>query len=557
MREPSVVGKALGSWRFRGDRILHGRSCAPSARTLGGLLDEQTQRFADNEAVIGVGARLSYRDLSALVDRVALGLIGRGVTRGDHVAILLGNRPEWIVLWLALNRIGAVAVGVSSWSSPSELAYILRHSDARLLIHGNIVGPRALVPVVRACLDEAGWTDDGWCPHLPCLFAVTQLAEGEGPAETLAELIEAGARVPHAMIVELGREVQPADVALLLYTSGSTATPKGVQLVHRILIENAFDIGEAEGLQSGDRFWVSLPLFWSAGSANTAMAVLTHGATMVLQEYFDAPEAARLLREERCTHYFAFPNVTRAIRDALGDEPLPAARVAVSSGQPEVLAMLKAMGFQLLLHPYGTTEDYGFATINGEDETQESLVWSQGRALPGMELKICDPGSGDTLPHGSPGEICLRGNVTIGYYKDEDKNRAVFDDTGYFHTGDLAVLHPDGRLQFQGRATEMIKTSGFNVSPAEVEAAILGVEGVGEAHVVGIEDPQRGQAIVAFVRLGGAASIEEIRRHCSKVLSSYKCPRAVIALDEFPMTSTGKVSKVALAEIATTPPASV
>ena len=540
----------FGPWRFRGDRPLNGRFQPPLARTLGGLLDEMAERHGDVEAIVLGDVRSSYGELRQHVDRVACALLGRGLNKGDHIAILMGNRPEWIVCWLAINRIGAVAVGISTWSSAMELSYILRHSDSRMLIYRNHVGSRDLGAVVDACLDQAGWSvSNRLTPRLPCLRHVVCLSREAG-FESLREFERDAEQVSAAMLGDIGREIRPADVALLLYTSGSTATPKGVQLVHRILIENGFDIGEAERIADADRYWLSLPLFWSAGSANCAMAIMTHGATMVLQEYLEAAEAVRILRAERCSHYFAFPNVTQAIHAALGAEPrLPAAKVAVSTGQPEILAMLRAMGFSLLLHPYGTTEDYGFATINGDDETTESLAWSQGRPLPGMELIIRDPATGSEVRRGNSGEICLRGNVTCGYYKDEDKNRAVFDDDGYFHTGDIGILHPDGRLQFLGRSTEMIKTSGFNVSPAEIEVTLLALPGVVEAYVVGVPDNERGQAVIACIRDAGSnPSLEALRRHCASSLSSYKVPRDFLFFDSFPLTSTGKVSKAALAE---------
>jgi fatty-acyl-CoA synthase len=520
---------------------------------LGALLAELAELHGNIEAIVLADNRITYRELWKRVNDVARGLLARGLGKGDHIAILMGNRPEWIVFWMAINRIGAVAVGISTWSSATELSYILRHSDARMLIYCQRVGKRDLDSIVDACLVQASWSPSSpLSATLPCLRQLLRLPAESSDAASLHELVRDGTAVPMNVLDAIGREIRPGDTALLLYTSGSTATPKGVQLVHRILIENGYDIGEAERIRAGDRFWVSLPLFWSAGSANSAMATMTHGATIVLQEYFEAEEAARILQWERCTHYFAFPNVTQAVHSALGASvKLPAAKVAVSTGQPEILAMLRDMGFSLLLHPYGTTEDYGFATINGEDETDETLGWSQGRPLPGMELVIRDPSSGIDMPRGESGEICLRGNVTVGYYKDEDKNRAAFDDDGYFHTGDIAIQHADGRLQFMGRSTEMIKTSGFNVSPAEIEVTLLAVPGVAEAYAVGLPDKERGQSVVACIRAStGDLSRETLERHCAASLSSYKVPRDFLFFDSFPLTATGKISKKELAQLA-------
>jgi fatty-acyl-CoA synthase len=537
------------SWRFPADRVLGGH-LPPAARRIGELISEISGRQPDGQAIAFGGRGWTYRQLDDITDALAGGLLARGLRKGDHVALLMGNRPEWIFAWIAANKMGAVAVGVSTWSSAAELEYMLKHSDARMLIYSDRVGPRNLDAVVDECLAAAGWRPAAKrSARLPCLDLIHRIDAGADPDIAYAGMPATG--IDKEMLAAIQAEIRRADVALLLYTSGSTSTPKGVQLVHGILIEHGYDIGEGEDMRATDRFWLSLPLCWSAGSANSAMATLTHGATIVLQEYFDAKTAAALLVDERCTHYFAFPNVTRAIHQELAGARLPAARVAVTSGQPETLRQLQAMGFSKLLHTYGTSEDYGFATINGPDETFESLSWSQGRALPGIELVVADPQSGQPCAPGVPGEILLRGNVTVGYYKDEDKNRTAFDDRGYFHTGDTGIEHPDGRLQFLGRNSEMIKTAGFNVSPAEVEAALLKHPGVADAHVVGVPDAERGQVAVACVKFSAAAvSLDALKAQCTTVLSGYKVPKLILPMETFPLTATGKVSKLALRQMA-------
>lgn len=548
IREPSPIPVPVRGWRFPADRVLAGAVEPPDARTMGALVEEMAARRGDAEALVFGRSRYSYRDLAGVVRTTARGLVASGVGKNDHVAVFMGNRPEWTVLWLALNHIGATVVGVSTWSSPNELTYILRHSDARMLVHADRVGSRDLDAVVDEALAEASWSGAGATASLPMLRAVVRLDTAS--AAPLAVIADRVGGVGDDVVEALGAEVRGGDVALLLYTSGSTATPKGVQLVHRDLIENGYDIGEAQGLRPDDRYWLSLPLFWSAGSANTSMAVLTHGATIVLQEYAEAATAAKLLRDERISHYFGFPNVTRAIRAELGDSvPLPFARVASGPAQPEALRFLREMGFRHLLHPYGTTEDYGWASVTALDDPFELVYTRQGRPLPGIEVLITDPETGAPVAAGEPGEICLRGHVTIGYYKDEVKNRTTFDDNGLFHTGDSAVLHADGRLEFLGRLRELIKTAGFNVSPAEVEATLLTHTAVAEAYVVGVPDEERGEVVAAFVRFHAPrATAEELREYCAHALSSYKVPRRFVERTAFPMTATGKVSKQALVD---------
>lgn len=521
----------------------------PLARTLGGLLAEIAGRIPAAEALVAGSIRYTYSELQSEVDHVARGFLAAGIGKGDRVAILMGNRAEWTICWYALNVVGAVAVGVSTWSSDQELAYILRHADAKMLITVPTFRSRDFTRTVLLLLPELATCSPGTLrtPRFPFLNHVVMLGSAPAPGlMTFDALRQGGERISEEHVHAAADEVRPGDVALLPYTSGSTGTPKGVQLVHRDMIENGYDIGVAEEFHQGDRFWLVLPLFWSAGNANTSMVALTHGGTLVLQEYFEAGEALRLLEQERCTHYFAFPNVTAALYDH-PDRPnrrLSSARVAISTGNREGIRMLREMGFKRFAQPYGTTEDYGFATINDLDDPIEVVYETQGRPLPGIIVKIMSPETGEELGPDQSGEIVLKGHVTIGYYKDEDKNREAFDEAGYFHTGDLGRIDADGRLRLEGRLRELIKTGGVNVSPVEVELVLMRHPDVAEAYVVGLPHPLKGQIVAAFVRAkSGQAAEEDLRSFCREQLSSYKVPELIRFRETFPMTDTGKVSK--------------
>lgn len=526
----------------------------PASKTLGNLIDEIASRYPDVEAVVAPPVRISFEQLRASTEELARGLMAMGVGKGDHVAILMGNRPEWLLSWFALNRIGAVAVGVSTWSTGPELNYILRHSDAKWLIASKGIREHSFVDTITGLIPQLVRSSPGslFCSDFPYLRGVVMVDEPihEGFIG-LDSVLAAAETVPVDVVQKAQSEVMPTDIAILPYTSGSTGTPKGVQLVHRDMIENAFDIGEAEGFRPQDRFWLVLPLFWSAGNVNTSMVTMTHGGTLVLQEYFDAEKALELMSTEQCTHYFAFPNVTAALYEnkARHRYPLRNARAAVSTGNPEGLRMLMELGFTELYQSYGTTEDYGFATITCLDDSLEDIKVCQGRPLPGMTISILDPDTGSELAPGQEGEICITGHVTVGYYKDEEQTRSVFDDSGRFHTGDLGFLDDLGRLHLLGRLRELIKTGGFNVAPVEVESVLLSHSGVAEAYVVGLPDEVRGQGVAAFVRRKRAdLSEDELIEFCRHYLSSYKVPTVLRFWETFPMTATGKVSKSLIVE---------
>lgn len=522
--------------------------------TIPNVVGYWARNAAATEAVVDRTTRITYERLEGATADLARGLLARGIGKGDHVGVLMPNRLDWILSWLATNRIGAVTVGISTWSSRDEFEYVIRHSDSRaLILTPEFRGHDYWAMVTDICPSiKSGSDGNVFCASLPFLRTIMSTEEIEGvPVDALTDLVEIGRSVPSELLEAAQDEVRPEDVALLLYTSGSTGTPKGVQLLQGPMIANAWHIGTRLDFLEGDRYWLPLPLFWSAGSANSSMVALTHGGTIVLQESFEATEALRLLDEERCSHYFAFPNVTAALYNHPDRQKrrLSNAKVAVSTGNPEALRMLREMGFSKLCHPYGTTEDYGFATTTDLDDPVELLYESQGHPLPGMELRILDPDTGDVLEGGQTGEICLRGRVTPGYYKDQDKNRAAFDESGYFHTRDLGYLDGSGRLHFMGRLSELIKSSGMNVSPSEVEAVLLSHPDVVEAYVVGVPDPWKGELVVAAVkRATEPCTDSELLSFCRDRLSSYKVPVVIKFRDSFPLTDTGKVSKRVIGE---------
>ena len=513
----------------------------PRARTLGALLAELAAREPAAECVVTAAGRASRRDLLADAARVAAALRRDGVGSGDRVALLLDNRAEWLAVALGATAVGAVAAPINTWVKARDLEYLLGHAR----------------PSVLVMLDALGKQD--YLAHLREIMA------GGGPPE-LRRLVVVGGHVPpgatayadwvRSEAAELPDDARPDDVALVLYTSGSTARPKAVPLTHRHLIENGWAIGDRQGLTGEDRVFVSVPLAWAYGAANALMATLTHGATLVLQSVFDAARAYPVLQRERCTAIYTLPVMTRALLDLPGFDAttLPQLRRGLTLGPPAELALVHdRLGVDAICNIYGSTEVYGNCCVTPHDAPFARRAASQGPPLDGVEIRIADPRTREPLASGQIGEILVRGRVTPGYLDDDRIACPVVDDDGFFATGDLGSVDAQGWLTFVARDSEMIKTAGINVSPAEVEEFLATHPDVVEVAVVGAEAGERGQAVVAFVRLAPSATTtpEEIQAWCRSQIASYKAPVAVIPVTTMPTTATGKLARRDLVRRAT------
>ena len=530
----------------------------PGSRTLGDLLDETARARPGADAVIFRDRRLAYGALAADSAELARALLAAGVRKGHRVAVLLPNRPEWLVAAFAIARLGAITVGVSTFSAPPEIAWTLEHCRPSAIITTEAFRGRAyLAPIYATCPELAGSAPGELrSERLPELRAVISIDERRHDGVyRLRDFVEAASSVREEALRAAQASVTAADPCYILYTSGSTATPKGVVLAHGGVIANGFDIGERMHLTAADRVWLAVPLFWSFGSANALPALLTHGGSLVLQESFEPAEALALLDEERCSVYYGMANMARALlehpdrrRRALG-----AMRTGLTIGLPEDIQMtMDAVAARELCNVYGSTETYGNCAVTDAHDDLAVRLETQGRPLPGMTIRVVDPASGRTLGPGEVGEIRVRGHVTPGYYRDPEQTRAAFDAGGYFVTGDLGLIGDDGRVRFRGRLKEMIKTAGMNVAPLEVEAILLGHAAVKQAYVVGVPDRARGEVVVAAVELhdGAVVSAETLAVFCRERLAGYKVPARFVfrKSDEFPRTPTGKVQKPRLRE---------
>ena len=531
----------------------------PEQRTVGALLAHLAQAMPQQEAVVLPPRRLTYAGLYAQATAVASGLWRLGIRPGEPVALLVSNRPEWITVAFGCALIGAPVVAISTWSRRVELEYVLDHSQAVALVTLDGFLGADYQALLTEIVPEVARRPPGQlgAARLPALREFIVLGQPVlAAARGFDEVLALGRSLDPAVVRAASARVQPTDILYVLYTSGSTARPKGVILTHAGCLENGFNIGERQHLTRADRLWLAVPLFWSFAAANALMALTTHGGTTVLQERFDADEAVRLIAAERCTVYYGMSHMARAMLNApaWGHYDTRSLRTGLTIGTPEEMALtMHGLGVREICNVYGATETYGNATVTDASEPEALRLRSQGKPLPGMQLRIVDPETRTVLPPGEVGEILVAGYVTPGYYRDPENNARAFGAEGYFRTGDLGMLDAEGRLYFRGRLKELIKSGGINIAPLEVEIYLMKHPKVQYAAAVGLPDTMKGEVPVVALQLreGETATAEEIRGFCRDHIASYKIPVHVVFLhpDEFPRTSTGKVQKTELREV--------
>ncbi|MDQ5849524.1 MAG: AMP-binding protein, partial [Pseudomonadota bacterium] len=370
---------------------------------------------------------------------------------------------------------------------------------------------------------------------------------------TYSSVLSQGNAVDESVIDAAQRSVRPQDMAYLLYTSGSTSLPKGVEIQHYALIENMWHIGERQKVTEHDRLWLAVSLFWGLGCENALFNLLTHGGCVVLQEHFDAGEALELIERERCTVFYGTPNMAQALCEHpdRATRDLSSLRGGATIGTPEQIMRVVELGAREVCNIYGLTETYGNCNVADARDPLEKRIANVGRPLAGVEQRIVDPHTGKLLPPGEVGEVRVKGYVTTGYYKDPERTREAFDEHGFFRTGDLGMLDAEGYLHFRGRIKEMVKTGGINVAPIEVEEVLLAHPAVQAAFVTGVPDAVHDELLAAVIVLkrGAALTERDVTDHCRKSLAAYKVPRLIrfAAEGELPLTTTGKVQKNRLA----------
>ena len=530
----------------------------PRSRHFADLLDELVERQPDREMAVHAAGRLTYRQLQQQARRAARGLYALGVRPGERVALLMTNRLEWLITAFATFQLGATLVPLSSWYRPWDIDHALRHCQARLLILMERFRTNSYLDSLLELAPELPGQDRERLrlERFPDLERIVLFgADAAQPGSySFQELLALGESVPDSALAACRAEARPEDLAYILYTSGSTAAPKGVMMQHFGCLENGFNIGERERVTADDRMWFVVSLAWSYGSVNAMGNILTHGGCMVLQEYMDPGEALALLVAERVTAIYTLANINNALlgHPDFSKYDLSSLRTGMTSGNPvEARRAIEELGARDICLAYGSTETYGICTLTFADDPPDFRTTSSGPPLPGMKIRIVDPESGRQLPTGQVGEIVIGGLIVPGYWNDPENTARAFKG-GEYYSGDLGYFDEGGRIHFVGRIKEMIRTGGINVAPAEVESFLVTHPAVEVAVVFGLPDPEKDELVAALVQLrpGARLSEQELRDYCRTRIAAYKIPQQIrfVGEGEIPRTSTGKVSRRQIVE---------
>jgi fatty-acyl-CoA synthase len=536
--------------------ILQNAMSMTETRTIPSLMKEQSRRFAANEALVDGTRRYTYAQLYDETNKVARSLVAIGVARGDRVAILMGNRAEWLLTFLAIQQIGAVSVGINTWSTTRELEYTLSHAGVSCLVAADRLRNqdfRSAIESIRGHDTLINLRSVVWVNGDLGSIANTDRNSTTAAGDlTWREFLQRGEGISQEQIDLAAQAVKPEDDAILLYTSGSTAAPKGILLQHGHWVTNSFYIGERQHVTHRDRLWLAVSLFWSFGIVNAVPNLLTHGGCVVLQESFDAGEALALIERERCSIFYGTPNIVQALWEhpKRAQHDLSSLRSGATIGTPEQFQRAIDLGVRDICNIYGLSETYGNCAVTDAHDPLAVRMHSVGRPLTGATLRICHIDSGEEQPVGQVGEIRVKGPVMREYLKDPAKTAESFDESGYFRTGDLGLLDADGRLYFKGRIKEMIKSGGINIAPAEVEEVLMRHPTVRTAYVIGVPHPTLDEALVAIVipETGATPERDELLTFCKKEMAAYKVPHQFhfTTENELPLTTTGKVQKARL-----------
>lgn len=528
-------------------RSTHFPSFVPTSAV---LARDCAARWGDRTFLVLGDVRVSYTEAQTRSAELAKALLASGVGKGTRVGLLAPNCPDWVIGLLAITRIGGVAVLMNTYNKAPELARTLRHSDqAMLLTVSRHLSHNYLERLEQAAPGLVGQDHE----HLmvqshPYLRSVwTWGGKTRSWCGDIAELLGRGASVSDGFLAEVESEVHPADPMVLVYSSGSTSDPKAAIHTHGATVRHAHNLWQMRDLASDDVLYTPMPLFWVGGFSYTLVAAMHAGARLVFEEQFEPGETLALIERERITQVLGWPHMAKA----LVDHPDFATRDLSSIRMGNVAALLpqhlQADADVPKANSLGMTETLGPHTFDTRDALAEDKVGSFGLSVPGVEHKIVDPLTGEDLPVGAVGEVWLRGySLMLGFHKRERAD--TFTPDGWYRTGDAGRFDADGHFYFTGRMGDLIKTSGMNVTPREVEEVFEAMPEVTLAYVAGIDHPDRGQDVVAAIALRPGADLdaETARARAKEQLASYKVPRHVAVFADqrdLPWLDSGKLDR--------------
>src|SRR6478735_1775628 len=448
--------------------------------TIGDNLDATVARFPDRDALVdrATGTRMTYAELGAAVDRLARGLVGAGIGKGDRVGIWAPNCVEWVLTQYATAKVGAILVNINPAYRSHELSYVLNQAGIRMIVIARSFKSSDYVAMVDAARAE--------CPGLEQVVVI-----GE---DSWDDLLGRADEVSPERLTMVQADLEPGDPINIQYTSGTTGFPKGATLSHRNILNNGYFVGEGCRYTDADRICIPVPFYHCFGMVMGNLAAVTHGACMVIPAPgFDPAATLHAASSERCTSLYGVPTMFIAMwaHADFDSHDLSSVRTGIMAGSPcpaEMMRKIIDAGITEMTICYGMTETSPVSTQTSPDDPFEAKVGTVGRVGPHLEIKVVDPATGATLPVGEPGEFCTKGySVMLGYWENQEKTDEVLVD-GWMHTGDIAVMDELGYVQITGRIKDMVIRGGENIYPREIEEFLYTHPDVLDAQVIGVPD---------------------------------------------------------------------
>jgi fatty-acyl-CoA synthase len=530
--------------------------------TVGAMLAEQAKAHAGKPALVFHHSQrsITFGELNAGAREVAAGLLALGAARGEQAALWAPNLPGYFGVVFGCGLAGVPLVLVNTNYRAFELEQVLRQADvATLFIADGAAREGEYLEAIREICPELAGAAPGElaAARLPSLRRVVFLGEESQPGMfSWPEFLALAAGVAAEKVAAREAAVQPDDVFLLQHTSGTTGVPKGALLPHASYIRNACAVVECQELTPADCLCVPLPFFHAYGSV-MIISALAAGASVAPVEKFRARAMLEVIESCRATDMCGTPTMYIAALEEMASRPydlssLQGGTISGAYCPPELVkAVVEKMGARDFAVIYGMTE--ALCTMGRPSDPLAKRCGTVGRVMPDRELKIVDPHTGETVPTGTAGELCVRGaSVIRGYYRMPEATAAVIDSEGWLHSGDLAQVDAEGYYSITGRLKDMIIRGGENIYPAEIEQFLFTHPKVADAQVVGIPCDYYGEDVVAFVRLkpGCTATSLELKRFCRERIALIKVPAKFFFVEQYPLTASGKVQKFKLRETA-------
>lgn len=513
------------------------------AQTIGDNLRQTVARVPNNDAIVSLhqDLRWTYQDFYTRVQRLASGLLAAGLKPLDRLGLWSPNYAEWTLVQYATAEIGVVLVNINPAYRTHELAYALNQSGCRFLIAAPSYLSSNYQEMVASVQDQTPVLEQTvffWSPEWEALIA--------------------GDAHHQAGVENLRGQRNPDDPINIQYTSGTTGFPKGATLTHRNILNNGYFVGELQRLTEQDRMCIPVPFYHCFGMVMGNLACTSHGATMVIpSDGFDAARTLEAVSQERCTALYGVPTmfIAELAHEDFAKFDLSSLRTGVMAGAPCPVAVMKQCIERMQLTEvticYGMTETSPVSTQTLPEDSLAHRTETVGRAHPHVDIRIAHPETGETLPRGETGEFCTRGySVMSGYWEDTVKTTEAIDEAGWMHTGDLAVMGPDGYVQIVGRIKDMVIRGGENIYPREIEEFLYTHPEIEEVQVIGVPDKVYGEQLMAWIKRKPdlaspqLVSRDDLKAFCAGKIAHYKVPHYVQFVETFPMTVTGKIRKV-------------